>query len=85
MENIDEQLQTIIAEIKKQNTTVNFSNSIDLVDDLYFNSLDLVLLIIKIEEYFNIEITSSDLQKNKFSSYKTIKYLIQSKINIENS
>lgn len=85
MENIEEQLQTIIVEIKKQNNTVNFSDSIDLVDDLYFNSLDLVLLIIKIEEYFNIEITSSDLQKNKFSSYKTIKYLIQSKLNIKNS
>lgn len=85
MENIEEQLQTIIAEIKKHNNTVNFSDSIDLVDDLYFNSLDLVLLIIKIEEYFNIEITSSDLQKNKFSSYKTIKYLIQSKLNIKNS
>ena len=41
MENIEEQLQTIIAEIKKQNNTVNFSDSIDLVDDLYFNSLDL--------------------------------------------
>ena len=85
MENIEEQLQTIIAEIKKQNNTVNFSDSIDLVDDLYFNSLDLVLLIIKIEEYFNIEITSSDLQKNKFTSYKTINYLIQSKLNIKNS
>ena len=60
------------------------SDSIVLVDDLYFNSLDLVLLIIRIEEYFNIEITSSDLQKNKFSSYKTIKYLIQSKLDIKN-
>lgn len=84
MGKIEEQLQTIIAEIKNKNTTMNFSDSIDLVDDLYFNSLDLVLLIIRIEEYFNIEITSSDLQKNKFSSYKTIKYLIQSKLDIKN-
>ncbi|CNJ65511.1 TPA: acyl carrier protein [Streptococcus agalactiae] len=83
MENIEKQLQIIICDIKSQNTTLNFSDSLDLVDDLNFNSLDMVLLIIRIEEHFNIELSSNDLQKNKFSSYKNIKYLLESKLNIK--
>lgn len=79
--NIEKKLQTIIRDINSQNIIINFSDTLDVIEDLNFNSLDMVLLIIKMEECFEIELSANDLQNNSLSSYKSLKQLLECKLN----
>lgn len=53
-------LELIVNVIKEQSGETNVTPTTDVVDDLGFDSLDCVELVMKIEEAFDIEIPDED-------------------------
>lgn len=80
--NIHEKLKTIIAEIAKPNVDITkINNDTILTNDLGFDSIQIVSLIIEIETQFDIEIDDEDLDMEKLTIYKTLHDIVLTKIN----
>lgn len=86
MYNFEEQLKNIIISCGKNKniTCVDINYETDLINDLSFDSLDIILLIVEIEGNFCIEIEDEDLVLDKLSSYYNLCKMINQKL-IENA
>lgn len=73
MEEKMEDLIKILSEIKPG---VNFEEEENLMEDEILDSFDIVSLVAKIDEEFDVEITPKDLVPENFKSAKTIYDLI---------
>lgn len=74
--NTEEVISTIIKELKPDQTaTINVN--LDLIDDLGFDSINMLQLILELEEKFEISISDDDLDIDNFKSIKSIIALIE--------
>lgn len=70
-----EKLINIICEVKEDNSLVDkISNSTDLLNEVNIDSLQLINIILKIEDEFDIQIDFDDFDMN---SLKSIDYLCE--------
>ena len=53
-----------------------FNDNLDLIRDLGFDSIKFVMLLINLEEMFNISIDDDDLDLEKLSNYMNLKKII---------
>lgn len=63
--------------LKRKSFSQNVTEELKLADDLGFDSLNLVELIVNLEEEFNIEIDESDLDPQNLKTVKQIYTLIE--------
>jgi acyl carrier protein len=83
--NIEKKLTEAIVEIsggKVSETDINENSN--LIDDLRFDSILLIQLIVEIEEKFNIEINDEDMSFDRLTNLASLKELITKKINLMN-
>ena len=74
-------LKEIIYNILNKNDSVIINDKTTLIDDLGFDSIQLVSLIVEIECTFGIELDDEDLEIRKITKYGSLKQLIENKIN----
>lgn len=76
MEHIIERLDKSIVEVTEDVTPLDINDNSDLIDDLNFNSINIISLVISLETEFDIEIPDDFLILEKLRSYRQIKELI---------
>lgn len=82
---IDLKLKNIIANIaNKEVDIVSINDETTLTNDLEFNSLEIIELIVELESQFKIEIEDDDLEIEKLSVYKLLFEMVKGKINLNN-
>ena len=60
---------------------VDFRNETHLIDDELLESLDIVMIVGELNDYYDIEITAEDLLPENFNSAEAIYNLIQKLLN----
>ena len=74
--NTKEVILNIIKDLSpNQNTEI--SPGMNLIDDLGFDSINMLQLILELEEKFDISISDDDLDIDNFNSVKSITALIE--------
>ncbi|MCT0016552.1 acyl carrier protein [Lactococcus lactis subsp. lactis] len=76
---LDERLKKIIILAADNVKVDNISKSTNLINDLSFDSVNFMQLIIGIEDEFDIELDDTDLQQDNLSSYDYLKNIISLK------
>lgn len=76
MQDIEKKLYTIIEELMKSKD-VELSSTVCLIDDLNFDSIQLMNLIVTIEEQFGIEFNDSDMLFDNFNNLLDLCNLIE--------
>ncbi|OKP84767.1 hypothetical protein A3842_07870 [Paenibacillus sp. P3E] len=76
MLNLEEQLISIIKEFKKGNVTVD-----DTLEELGFNSISIIQLVVKIEEKFQIEFSDEELDASNYDTVYSFLEYIEKKVN----
>lgn len=69
-------MEEIIDILKEVKPGVDFSKEKNLVEEEVIDSFDIVNLVAKLDENFDIEITPADLVPENFASAETIKNLV---------
>ncbi len=69
-------MEEIIDILKEVKPGVDFSKEKNLVEEEVIDSFDIVNLVAKLDEKFDIEITPADLVPENFASAETIKNLV---------
>ena len=69
-------MEEIIDILKEVKPGVDFSKEKNLVEEEVIDSFDIVNLVAKLAEKFDIEITPADLVPENFASAETIKNLV---------
>jgi len=80
MDKIIERLDKAIIEAGDEINALDLNDNTDLIDDLGFNSINIISLVVCLESEFGIEIPEEYLLLEKLRSYKEIKNMIISKI-----
>lgn len=76
---IKEKLRKVILKIAKIPLEYNANlDEMSLIDDLFFDSISIIELIVEIEEEFNISIDYDDLNFERFNDVVNIEELILS-------
>lgn len=89
MDNVTSKLNEIINSIAIRNSIVlpeflgdlsqnNMVNDLDFVDDLNFDSLLLITMVVEVERTFGIELPDDTLSLENLKSYKKIHQVISS-------
>ncbi len=68
-----DKIYSILTELKPE---YDFTTSIDFIDDGLLDSFDIISLVTRIEEEFDILIDGLDIVPENFKSVQAIKYLI---------
>lgn len=82
MQDTKKKLYAIIEKLMK-NVDVVLSEDMNLIDDLNFDSIQLINLIIEIEEQFGVEFNDSDLLFDHFNRISDLCSLINQLLNKE--
>lgn len=69
-------ITTIIQELMPEHT-IAISVNMNLIDDLGFDSINMLQLILELEEKFNITLLDDDLDIDNFKNIKAITTLIE--------
>lgn len=78
----EKKLKEIICKIAKNGVDINdINDNTLLIDDLRFDSIQLVSLVVEIEFAFNIEINDADIEVNILSQYALLKNMVERTIN----
>ena len=72
----EEVISNIIKELVPGQTT-SICVNMNLIDDLGFDSINMLQLILELEERFNISLSDDDLDIDNFKSVKSITTLIE--------
>lgn len=72
----EEVISNIIKELNPDQKTA-ISANMKLIDDLGFDSINMLQLILELEEKFNISLSDDDLDIDNFKSVKSITTLIE--------
>lgn len=79
--NVEVKLQEIIQKIaNNKEIECDFSKDISFADDLKFDSIDIVNLIVELESNFQVDLTDTEELLEKINHYKGVLELIQSKV-----
>ena len=70
-------MEEIIDILKEVKPGVDFNKEKNLVEEEILDSFDIVNLVAKLDEKFDIEITPADLVPENFSSAEAIKELVE--------
>ena len=70
-------MEEIIEILNEVKPGVDFRNEKNLVEEEILDSFDIVNLVAKLDEKFDVEITPADLIPENFASAETIKELIE--------
>lgn len=82
VDTISSQLKRIIIDIKGEIISPEeVRDDFNLIEDMEFDSLKMIELILNIEEVFNIEIDDEELEIETLSNFQSILLLIQKKQN----
>lgn len=73
---MDEKMEDLIKILSEIKPGVDFEEEENLMEDEILDSFDIVSLVAKIDEEFDVEITPKDLVPENFKSAKTIYDLI---------
>lgn len=73
---IEEKLKSIIVYFVEGVDTNSISDETNLLDDLGFDSVDLIKFVVKIEEAFDIEIDDDDLELDRLIVFGELVNLI---------
>lgn len=76
----EDNLKKVIIECSSNIDDIQITNSTNLIDDLKYDSMNIMQLIVELEEMFNFEFDDEDLNLEKISSYEKIKSIIESKV-----
>ena len=76
MENIIDRLDKAIIECNGEINALDLNDNTDLIDDLGFDSINIISLVVSIETEFDIEIPDEFLLLEKLRSYKEIKKMV---------
>lgn len=70
MSDVKKQIKKIINEVMCYTVNIDqIDTEANLLSELYLDSLSYIKIIVAIEQYFNIEIESSDLSIENFETY----------------
>ena len=72
MSNVDLELQKIILSLTINRTGFEFTVQTDLIDDLGFDSLQLISMVVLIEEHFDFVFPDDFLSLENLRNYKEI-------------
>ena len=73
-------MEKILEILKRVKPEVDFTNSIDLVDEGILDSIDLVTIISEIEEEYGIEIDPDEIDPDNFQSASAMREMIEKAI-----
>ncbi len=77
---IDQKLKEIILKIATQDTDINNINEETiLTDDIGYDSIEIIELIVELESEFNIEIDDDDLEIENLIIYKKLYKMVKKK------
>ena len=62
---LEKKLKSLIMEYKEGVVENEITNKTNLIDDLHFDSVELIQFIVRLEEEFNIELDDDDLEIEK--------------------
>lgn len=79
---IKERLKSVIYKVMDSDNRLINDNT-NLIDDLNFDSLSMVSLIVEIESEFNIVLDDEDLELELLSNMNTLTHLISEKLGRE--
>lgn len=83
IETVTTDLKRVIIDIKGANISLEeIQDDFNLIDDMGFDSLKMIELIIKIEEVFNIQLDDNELEIETLSNFQKLLLLIQKKIGL---
>lgn len=85
MNTIIERLDKVILDGIDGKTPLDLNDETDLIEDLYFDSINIISLIVSIEKEFSIEIPDEFLVLEKLRSYHLIKNEILGILNSQNN
>lgn len=78
---IREKLKDLVASVSVQIDRDSILMESNLIDDLMFDSITMMELVIEIEETFNIELSEDELVMEKFESFEKLCNLVEEKCN----
>ena len=82
--NIDKKLKSIIRNVANQDVDIELINANTvLTQDLKYDSIQLIELIVELEVQFEIEIDDDDLDIENLTIYKNLYEMINRKLKIE--
>jgi Phosphopantetheine attachment site. len=81
--NFEKKLKEIIVLCGDDLNIDMIENDTDLINDLYYSSINIIQLIVQLETTFDIEIEDDSLQLDKISKYKGLVEILQEKIKEE--
>lgn len=80
MNNIESRLMKLIIEQGKGEINgIEFSDELNLIEDLMFDSISFLELIVEIENEFGIEFDEEDIDIDSFSNYGNLRKLLLEK------
>lgn len=77
--NVSTELIKILEKIGDRKINIEDSKDISLTNDLGFDSVKIIAVIIEVEERFNIIFEDDDLDLDKLDSFKSLSVIISEK------
>ena len=81
MQNIEQIIREIILSNLLNPKEVNISAQTNLVKDIGMDSISLIMMVVSIEEKFNIELPDDFLTEGNLSSYSNIVSIVETMLN----
>ena len=81
MQNIEQIIREIILSNLLNPKEVNISAQTNLVKDIGMDSISLIMMVVSIEEKFNIELPDDFLTEDNLSSYSNIVSIVETMLN----
>lgn len=79
--NIERKLKALIVDITTEKVDSNsIDTNTDLINDLGFDSIEIIELIVEIENEFKIEIDDDDINMNILTTYSELLNMIERKL-----
>lgn len=79
--NIERKLKALIVDITTKKVDNNLiDKNTDLINDLGFDSIEIIELIVEIENEFKIEIADDDINMNILTTYSELLSMIERKL-----
>lgn len=79
--NIDQRLKEIIAKVATQDVNAgNIHEETILTNDLGYDSVQIIELIVELENEFNLEIDDDDLEIENLTIYKKLHEMVERKV-----
>lgn len=73
--------ETIVGTASREVQVSDINDNTVLTDDLGFDSVQIISLIVELEEQFNMEIEDDDLEIEKLTIYKNLYDIVSTKVN----